>query len=125
MSFTSTVKNEVSKLETLEAENISELSAIIRNVGEITDVIKISTENSSVARRIFNLIKDIYDINAKIIVRKGYNFNKNYIYYLEVSYKNSIILNDLSIISENKKFFEYFNDIRIWGNIFILKNVSF
>ena len=91
MSFTSTVKNEVSKLETLEAENISELSAIIRNVGEITDVIKISTENSSVARRIFNLIKDIYDINAKIIVRKGYNFNKNYIYYLEVSYKNSII----------------------------------
>ena len=26
---------------------------------------------------------------------------------------------------KDKKFFEYFNDARIWGNIFILRNVSF
>ena len=26
---------------------------------------------------------------------------------------------------KDKKFFDYFNDARIWGNIFILRNVSF
>ena len=102
MSFTSTVKNEVSKLEKVEAENISELSAIIKNVGEISNNIKITTENSSVARRIFNLIKDIYDVSARIIVRKGYNFNKNYLYILEINHKKDIILSDLSIINDNK-----------------------
>ena len=62
MSFTSTVKNEVSKLETIETERITELSAIIRNIGSIDKNIKITSENASVARRIFNLIKDIYFI---------------------------------------------------------------
>ena len=60
MSFTSIVKNEISKLDTIEAENISELSAIIRTIGIIDENIKIVSENASVARRIFNLIKDIY-----------------------------------------------------------------
>lgn len=54
MSFTSIVKNEVSKLEAIETENIAELSAIIRNIGNYkNNFIRVSTENSSVARRIF------------------------------------------------------------------------
>lgn len=97
MSFTSTVKNEVSKLETIETERITELSAIIRNIGSIDKNIKITSENASVARRIFNLIKDIYFITPKITVRRGYNFNKNYIYILEVNKKIDFILEDLSI----------------------------
>ena len=79
MSFTSTVKNEVSKLDTINTENISELSGILKNISVITDSMKISTENASVARRIFNLIKTEYNITPKIIVRRGYNLNKNYI----------------------------------------------
>ena len=43
MSFTSIVKNEVSKLETIESENITELSAIVRNIGWIDNKIQIST----------------------------------------------------------------------------------
>ena len=38
MSFTSVVKNEVSKIDAPETEKISELSAIIRNIGTITKV---------------------------------------------------------------------------------------
>lgn len=101
MSFTSTVKNEASKIETIQAEKIAELSAIIASIGNITKSIKITTENASVARRIFNLVKDLYDLNPKITVRKGYNFNKNYLYILEVNHKVQIILNDLGIY-ENK-----------------------
>lgn len=97
MSFTSTVKNEVSKLEIDAAESITELSAIIKNIGTISDNIKITSENSSVARRIFNLIRDTYHINPKITVRRGFNFNKNYIYILEIQSKIELIKEDLSI----------------------------
>ena len=97
MSFTSIVKNEISKLDTIETENISELSAIIRTIGNINNNINITTENASVARRIFNLVKEIYNITPKVIVRRGYNFNKNYIYILEINNKINYIINDLSI----------------------------
>jgi len=107
MSFTSIVKNEISKLDTIEAENIAELSSIIRNIGIVDKCIRISSENSSVARRIFNLIKDIYHITPKIVVRKGYNFNKSYIYMLEVTSKMDLILDDLSIINNIPKDYIY------------------
>jgi len=97
MSFTSIVKNEASKLELDKTEAISELSAILKNDAEITNVIKISTENSSVARHVFNIIKDLYNISAKITVRQGYNYNKNYIYILEISNKIDLITKDLSL----------------------------
>lgn len=103
MSFTSIVKNEASKLETLEPEKIAELSAIISNSANINNNIKITTENASVARRIFNLIKDLYGINSRLTVRNGYNFNKNYLYILEVNYKVEKILNDLSIYENNSR----------------------
>ena len=97
MSFTGIVKSEISKLETIEAENISELSAIIKNIGIITDYIKITTENASVARRIFKLLKETFFISPKIIVRKGYNFNKNYIYILEIHHSVKKIVDELEI----------------------------
>lgn len=104
MSFTSVVKNEVSQLETIPTENIAELSAIIRNIGTREEnKIKITTENAVVARRIFNLIKEVYHVIPKIIVRRGYNFNKNYIYILEIKKKVDIILEDLSINYEDVK----------------------
>ncbi len=102
MSFTSIVKNEISKLESNEMENIAELSALFRNIAVINETIKVMTENASVARLIFNLVKDLYQINAKVTVRKGYNFNKGYYYILEIKSKVDTILSDLSIKKDNK-----------------------
>ena len=97
MSFTTTVKNEISKLDTIDVENVSELSALIRNIGKINETIKITSENASVARRIFNLIKKTYNVDINVTVRKGYNFNKNLIYMLEVKEKNDFIISDLEL----------------------------
>lgn len=98
MSFTSTVKNEISNASFNEPNNISELSALVKTIGSIKEnKITLTTENISVANRIFQLIKELYDINPKIIVRNGYNFNKNYLYIIEIHNKISMILNDLSI----------------------------
>ncbi len=102
MSFTSLVKNEVSKIEAIEAENIAELSAVVHNSEISNEQIKIYTENASVARKIYTIIKDLFNEYAKITVRKGYNYNKNLIYILEVNNNISNILKSLAILGEDK-----------------------
>lgn len=103
MSFTGIVKNEISKLECEKSEYISEICAFVINSGEIIDnKMKITTENASIARRYFKIIKDIYNVVPKITVRRQYNFNRNHVYILE--YENNIndILEDLSLIKDNQ-----------------------
>ena len=62
MTFSSTVKEEASRLDTTKPESISELSAIIRNSASIDKSILIHLENNFVARRIYKLIKSLYDV---------------------------------------------------------------
>lgn len=102
MSFTSTVKNEVSKIELNDIEKITFLSSLIQNQDISYNHIRIKTENVNVARRCFTLIKELYNVTCLITVRKGYNFNKNYIYIIEVNQKVSQILNNLGL-EFNKK----------------------
>jgi cell division protein WhiA len=97
VSFTSIVKNEVSKLELFPTEKYAELSALITSNGQIGNTIKIVTENASVARCAFTIIKDLYHINSKITVRRGYNFTKNYLYIIEITKNISKILKELTI----------------------------
>lgn len=104
MTFSTEVKNEVTKLESTKLELISELSAIVRNSSEIEPHIKITIENNSVARRIFKLFKDIYEVTPIITVRQRYGFNKGINYILEIKHKNNEILNDLSIIDKDNNY---------------------
>ena len=102
MSFTATVKEEVSRLETTKLENISELSAIIRNTSFISnDNISIVLENNSVARRTFKLIKDIYNITPSITIRNK-KLGKGFTYILNISNKRKELLEDLSIMHDDK-----------------------
>ena len=98
MSFTSTVKEEVTRLEGNRLEYLAELSSIIRNNAIIENEIVITVENNAVARRIFKLIKNIYDVTPIITIRKKYHFNNKLSYILKVKNKKNIILEDLSII---------------------------
>jgi len=104
MTFSTEVKNEVTKLESTKLELISELSGVVRNSSEIEPHIKITIENNSVARRIFKLFKDIYEVTPIITVRQRYGFNKGINYILEIKHKNHEILNDLSIIDKNNNY---------------------
>lgn len=100
MSFTSLVKNEVSKIDVSETESLVLLSAIIHQ-SEIAEKIKITTENSSLARCIFQLFKDTFAITPKITVRN--NYQKHYLYILEI--KNIKVLEQLGI-TENGNYLE-------------------
>ena len=55
MSFSADIKNELTRLESSKMENISELSAIVRNSANINKEFSINIENNAVARRIFKL----------------------------------------------------------------------
>ena len=99
MSFSTDIKNEVTRLDSTREELISELSAIVRNSAVISNSIVITIENNSVARRIFKLFKNVYDVMPIITVRKKY-FNNGLSYILEIKNKNKQILDDLSIYSD-------------------------
>ena len=111
MSFTSIVKNELSKLEIEKIEAISELSAILKNSSSVNSSIIITTENASVARHVYKLFKAIYNINCNITVRQGYNYNKNYIYILEISNMVDIIIKDLNLDSKIPQDFLIADDV--------------
>ena len=98
MSFSVDIKNEVTRLDSTREELISELSAIVRNSALINDNIVITLENNSVARRIFKLFKNVYDITPIITVRKKY-FNNGFSYILDIRKNKKQILEDLSIVS--------------------------
>lgn len=98
MSFTANIKEEVTRLEGNVLEYLAELSCIIRNNATIKEEITITVENNAVARRIFKLIKSIYDVIPVITVRKRYNFNNNLSYILKIKHKKELLLKDLSIV---------------------------
>ena len=101
MSFSLDIKNEVARLEVSKEEKITELSAIVRNSAIIDKDMVIYIENNAVARRIFKLFRNVYDINPIITVRKKY-FNNGLSYILTIRNKLDEILDDLSIVKDGK-----------------------
>lgn len=95
MSFTSKIKTEISKQKYNKLEQISLLAGILKNETK-ENTIKIQNENQDVANLIFNLFQENYKIIPKITVRKGYNYNKNYIYIIEINQKQEQIKKELS-----------------------------
>lgn len=98
------VKDEISKIESTKTEQIAELSAIIRNSADISHNIKITIENNSVARRIFKLLKKIYNVTPTITIRRRCGFNNNLIYILKINNKCESILKDLSLLDSNNNY---------------------
>ena len=105
MSFTSNIKNEISSIEYGESEKMAELSAIL-NIGVkiYEDKFEIYTENISVARLIYLLIKEIYHV--EIDMDTGYNsLRGNKLVLLSVHDKIDLILSDLCIQKNNERIY--------------------
>lgn len=106
ISFTSNVKTEVASFEGTKSENLAILSAIVRNSGKYTkDKIIVTTENSKVAKRVYLLLSDIYNISV-IINDKDNSFNRKRLYLIEVSHNIDFILRDLSVIDSKGCYLE-------------------
>ena len=95
MTFSTIVKNEVSKLDSNKLEDISELSAIVRNNADIGSEIRIVVENNAIARRIYSKFRDIYEISPVITVRERIHFSRGFI--IRINSKVNEIISDLSV----------------------------
>ncbi|MTI69697.1 MAG: DNA-binding protein WhiA [Firmicutes bacterium] len=112
MSFSSKTKNELSRMK---IENLccasAELSALVRMSGAIQFTglgkfsVKFTTENAAIARRIFTLLKVLYNTHTEVMVRRNRQLKKNNNYLMIVDdHKNAEkILNDTGIFTEEGK----------------------
>lgn len=107
MTFTTQIKDEVTKIPQNYLENLSELAAIVRYDAKITNKkITITLENASVARRIYISFKTIFQVIPKIIIRKQKRFKVETLYILEIKEQISKIKETLFIDQNYNNFLE-------------------
>lgn len=97
MTFTTRIKEEISKesYNILEAEKI--LAAFIRYNSKVDEEIIITLENCSVTRYIYKLIKETFNVSAQIIVRNQKRFRIKQIYILIINEKIDFIKQALNL----------------------------
>ena len=105
MSFASDMKNELTRIEVDVPNGRAELSAIIRMNGALSlsnqqFIINVQTENATTARRIYSLIKKVFDVDVEILVRKKMKLKKNNIYICRIKMRAREILDDLGILKD-------------------------
>lgn len=114
MTFSSEVKNELCREEITEnhiEEARAEFNSLFKMAGKIEtnnneSILKFTTENAAVARRIFKLVKIIYDTKVETEIKKNYRLNKNTSYNIEIRDKFVIekILKDKKLLDEKTIF---------------------
>ena len=106
MTFSSKAKNEMCRINMKRSCcELAELAALIHTCGSVQQVsgrkasLKLTTENASIARRIFMLIKDSYQLTPEVLVRRNRRLRKNnsYVLLVPVSKVTSKILEDTCI----------------------------
>lgn len=103
MSFASEMKNELTRIEVDESNAKAELSALIRMNGALSlanqqFVINVQTENATTARRIYSLIKKVFNVEIELLVRKKMKLKKNNIYICRIKARSKEILDELGIL---------------------------
>lgn len=87
MSFSMEVKNEICRIENITREEaVSLLSAVMKSSGTLRISenrrlsFSITSENSCIARLVFKLFKEYFNIHTKLIIKKNNTFKKNNTY---------------------------------------------
>lgn len=106
MSFTTTVKSEISGNELNHCCMKAECSAMMKMCSTLNFTsegmhLTVTTENASAAKRMVKLMRDLYDVTCQLSVFKKMKLKKNNIYVLRIKSRVSEILQDLEIMDEN------------------------
>lgn len=103
MSFAAEVKKELTGLEVHREHAKAELAALIRMNGSLSIlnqhfVLNVQTENAAIARRIYSLLKDHYDVRSELLVRRKMKLKKNNVYIVRLKQETREVLDDLGIL---------------------------
>lgn len=119
MSFAAEVKKELTSLEVHREHAKAELAALIRMNGSLSInnqqfVLNVQTENAAIARRIYSLLKDHYNVRSELLVRRKMKLKKNNVYIVRLKQETKCVLLDLDIM-DGLMFHSHVSD-EIMGN---------
>lgn len=105
MSFSSEIKKEITQNELHECCSKAQLAAIVQICSTLSMTsegmkLNIQSDNASIAKRIFQLLKDNYHVETQISVIKKMNLKKNNTYVVKALHKAKDILLDLGILDD-------------------------
>ena len=103
MSYASEVKKELTTLEVHFGNAKAELMALIRMNGSLglsnhRFILNVQTENPATARRIYSLLKQFYDVESELLVRRKMKLKKNNLYIVRLNKGSEYVLKDLDIL---------------------------
>ncbi|MBS4750213.1 DNA-binding protein WhiA [Granulicatella sp. zg-ZJ] len=103
MSYAAQVKKELTSLEVHKEHAKAELAALIQMNGAVSlyqqkFILNVQTENAAIARRMYTLLKDHYDVESELLVRRKMKLKKNNIYIVRLKTGTKEILTDLGIM---------------------------
>lgn len=101
-TFASEVKKECTLLEVHKEHAKAELTALIRMNGAVSlyqqkFILNVQSENAAIARRIFSLLKEHFQAESELIVRRKMKLKKNNVYIVRCRHHVKEILMDLGI----------------------------
>jgi len=111
MSFSAKVKSEVCRIgELTRNEAKAELSAVMKVSGTLSLggnkqlSFRVTTENPSIARRVFKLLKQYFNIHTKLLVKKSNSFKKNNIYMVVITEEMGVrsLLKEMGVLSSDE-----------------------
>ena len=107
MSYTTKIKDEISKIDNTESESIAELSAFIRNNGYIeNNSLYLTTENINILNRLTKFLTNIYDVKVELEKKDNLNFSKKKLNVIKITDKVSYILQDIGFYSKDNIYLE-------------------
>jgi len=103
LSYASEVKKELTTLEVHFGNAKAELMALIRMNGSLglsnhRFILNVQTENPATARRIYSLLKQFYDVESELLVRRKMKLKKNNLYIVRLNKGSDYVLKDLDIL---------------------------
>lgn len=106
MSFASETKKELTQVEAEDISLKAELSALIRMNGSLSFTnrqlsLDVQTENAAIARRMYTMMKKLYNYRIELLVRKKMRLKKNNVYICRVREGAKELLEELYILSGN------------------------
>jgi DNA-binding protein WhiA len=109
MSFSVKVKNEVCRnVKISKDEAVAELSAIMKVSGTLLIgghkqfTFKVTTENPAIARLVFKILKEHFNIQTKIMVKRSNSLKKNNVYMMMITEEMGVrdILKEVGLLKE-------------------------
>ena len=107
MSYTTDIKEEISKNIASKSEMIAELSGYIRNNGHQTqNGFQLTTENPLICERIEKQIEALYEVKIKKEIKDSLNFSKKDLLALTIEGKKDFILEDVGYQNKQGEYLE-------------------